>query len=207
MTQIHATRRTVLRGGMIAGIAVYLAPLGSKAYAALFEKRLLTPASWNGADDTLRFRIDGTAKVTGEKIFARDIRARDMPHWPQQQGHALVLRVTQADRIYTGFDLSALDADLMPDRIATAADLERDKLVFPSFYGDDMLLPEGRTPAYLGQAVAILIYHDFVRFRSAKAKLQFNDAAIHYGVRTGPLERDPWGAVRLVREGGAKSVR
>jgi hypothetical protein len=25
----------------------------------------------------------------GAKVFARDIRARDMPHWPQQQSHAL----------------------------------------------------------------------------------------------------------------------
>jgi hypothetical protein len=41
-------------------------------------------------------------------------------------------------------------------------------LEFPDFYGEDMLLPEGRTPAYLGQAVAILIYQDFARFRFAK---------------------------------------
>jgi hypothetical protein len=32
-----------------------------------------------------------------------------------------------------------------------------------------MLLPAGKTPAYLGQAVAILIYRDFARFRFAKA--------------------------------------
>ena len=60
-----------------------------------------------------------------------------------------------------------------------------------------MLLPEGKTPAYLGQAVAILIFHDFARFRFAKEKLQFNDAVIRYGAVTGPLQRDPWGAVPL----------
>ena len=69
--------------------------------------------------------------------------------------------------------------------------------MFPHFYGDDMLLPEGQTPAYLGQAVAILIYHDFARFRFAKYKLQFNDAVIRYGAVTGPLQRDPWGSVPL----------
>ena len=65
-----------------------------------------------------------------------------------------------------------------------------------------MLLPEGKTPAYLGQAVAILIYHDFARFRFAKEKLQFNDAVVRYGAVTGPLQRDPWGASRFVRVGG-----
>lgn len=202
MTRFDPSRRAVLRGGLIAGIAVYLAPLGSKAFAALFEEQLLTSPSWNGADGTLRFRVDGTAKVMGQKVFARDIRARDMPHWPQQQAHALVLRVKHADRIYTGFDLSMLDAGLKPDRIVTAADLARDGLAFPTFYGDDMLLPEGKTPAYLGQAVALLIYRDFPRFHAAKGKLQFNDAVIRYGAVTGPLERDPWGAFRFVRVGG-----
>ena len=140
--------------------------------------------------------------MTGAKIFARDIRARDMPHWPQQQAHALVLRTTLADRLYAGFDLSMLGAELEPDRIVTAADLARDGLAFPDFYGEDMLLPEGKTPAYLGQAVAILIFHDFARFRFAKEKLQFNDSVIRYGAVTGPLQRDPWGAERFVRIGG-----
>ena len=70
-----------------------------------------------------------------------------------------------------------------------------------------MLLPEGKTPAYLGQAVAILIYHDFARFRFAKEKLQFSDAVIRYGAVTGPLQRDPWGASRFVRVGGKTGLR
>jgi CO/xanthine dehydrogenase Mo-binding subunit len=107
-----------------------------------------------------------------------------------------------ADRSYAGFDLSALGSDLAPDRVVTAADLAHDGLEFPDFYGEDMLLPEGRTPAYLGQAVAILIYQDFARFRFAKEKLRFNDAVIRYGAVTGPLQRDPWGSSRFVRVAG-----
>jgi CO/xanthine dehydrogenase Mo-binding subunit len=84
----------------------------------------------------------------------------------------------------------------------TAAELKRDALDFPKFYGEDVLLPEGQTPAYLGQAVAILIYQDFARFRFAKEKLQFNDAVVRYGEVTGPLQRDPWGSSRFVRVGG-----
>jgi CO/xanthine dehydrogenase Mo-binding subunit len=185
------SRRQVLRASFIGGIAVYLAPLGTRAFAALFEDQLLTRPAWNSRDGVLKYRVDGISKVTGEKVFARDIRARDMPHWPRQQSHALVLRVTMADRRYAGFDLSLLGADLKPDRIVTAAELKRDELNFPPFYGEDVLLPEGQTPAYLGQAVAILIYQDFARFRFAKEKLQFNDAVVRYGEVTGPLQRDP----------------
>jgi CO/xanthine dehydrogenase Mo-binding subunit len=196
------SRRQVLRDGLIAGIAVYVAPLGSPAYAALLDERLLTGPAWNGRIDSLKYRVDATSKVTGGKVFARDIRARDMPHWPQQQAHALVLRTTLADRLYAGFDLSVLGSDLKPDRVVTAAELARDGLAFPAFYGEDMLLPTDKTPAYLGQAVAILIFHDFARFRFAKEKLQFNDAVVRYGRVTGPLQRDPWGASRFVRIGG-----
>ena len=64
---------------------------------------------------------------------------------------------TLADRLYAGFDLSMLGAELVPDRIVTAADLARDGLAFPDFYGEDMLLPEGKTPAYLGQAVVAVV--------------------------------------------------
>jgi hypothetical protein len=55
-----------------------------------------------------KFRIDGIAKVTGAKVFARDVRAADMPHWPKQQAHAFILRTTLADRLYEGFVLAVV---------------------------------------------------------------------------------------------------
>ncbi|GAB3628832.1 Putative xanthine dehydrogenase molybdenum-binding subunit XdhA [Pandoraea terrae] len=196
------SRRSFLKVSVVAGVSVYIAPIGSRAFAALFEENNLTPVPWDAATGQAKFRIDGTAKVTGAKIFARDVRAADMPNWPKTQSHAFVLRTTQADRTYEGFDLALLGDDLKPDRVVTATDLARDGLVFPAFYGDDMLLPSGKTPAYLGHAVAILIYHDFARFRFAKDKLKFHDEIIRYGDATGPLERDPWGTFRFVRVGG-----
>src|SRR5262245_50039911 len=143
MSGLRPSRRQVLRASLIGGIAVYLAPLGSRAYAALFEQQELTRPAWNVRDGSLKYRIDATAKVIGDKVFARDIRARDMPHWPQQQGHALVLRVTTADRRYLGFDLSLLGSDLAPDRIVTAADLARDGITFPDYYGDRHAVARG----------------------------------------------------------------
>ncbi|SPS00557.1 xanthine dehydrogenase family protein molybdopterin-binding subunit [Cupriavidus taiwanensis] len=203
MPSFNPSRRTFLKASVVAGVSVYIAPIGGKAFAALFEDKILTPVQWDAKAGAPRFRIDGIAKVTGAKVFARDIRSRDMPHWPQQQSHAFILRATQADRVYTGFDLGVLGDELKPDRVVTADDLARDGVAFPAFYGDDMLLPAGKTPAYLGHAVAILIYHDFARFRFAKDKLKFRDDVIRYGAKTGPLERDPWGTFRFVRVGGA----
>jgi CO/xanthine dehydrogenase Mo-binding subunit len=178
MRELDRSRRGFLKASAIAGLTVIIAPLGSRAFAALFEEKVLTPIQWDAATGSAKFRIDGIAKVTGSKVFARDVRAADMPHWPNQQSHAFILRTTQADRRYEGFDLSLLGDELQPDRIVTAAELARDGLAFPAFYGDDMLLPPGKTPAYLGQAVAMLIYHDFARFRFAKDKLQFRDEII-----------------------------
>lgn len=202
MSKFNPSRRRFIRHLVIAGVTVYLAPLHSKAYAALFEDKILQSPNWDPKTKSLRFRIDARAKAMGQKVFARDIRAKDMPHWPQQQAHAFILRATQADKLFTGIDLSLLGDDLQPDRLVTAEDLARDGLAFPAFYGDDMLLPTGKTPAYLGHAVAILIYHDFARFRFAKDKLKFHDEVIRYGEHTGPLERDPWGTFRFVRVGG-----
>ncbi|MGH8250775.1 MAG: xanthine dehydrogenase family protein molybdopterin-binding subunit [Steroidobacteraceae bacterium] len=196
-------RRDFLKSSVVAGIAVTIATPGSRAFAALFEGERLRPLPWDAATGRIRFRNDATAKVTGEKIFSFDMRARDLPGWPRQQSHAMLLRVTRADRVYAGHNLSPLGAALRPDRIVTAADLARDGVAFPPFYGEDLLLPEGKTPAYLGQAVALLIWRDFPRFRAAKNLLRSRDDLVHWGDETGPLDREPWGSFRYVRVGGA----
>ena len=203
--KVALSRRTFLKAGMVAGVTVYLAPLGGKAFAALFEDKILTPVAWDPKNGQASIRIDGKAKVTGAKVFARDIRAQDMPHWPQQQSHAFILRTTRTDRLYAGIDLSLLGEELKPDRLVTASDLARDGVAFPAFYGTDMLLPEGKQAAYLGHAVAILIYDDFARYRFAKDKLQFQASVLRYGDAVPPMERDPWATFRFVRVGGASS--
>jgi CO/xanthine dehydrogenase Mo-binding subunit len=199
------SRRDFLKCSVVAGITVYVAAPGSAALAALFEKERLRPMPWDPATGRIRYRTDATAKVTGEKLFSYDMRSHDLPGWPREQAHAMLLRLTQADRVYQGFDLSSLPADLQPDRTVTAADLARDGVAFPPFYGEDLLLPEGKTPAYLGQAVALLIWNDFARFRAAKSRLKFRDELIRWGAQTGPVERDPWATFRYVRVGGASA--
>jgi len=197
------SRRDFIKSSVVAGISVYVAAPGSEALAALLEEQRLRPLPWDSKTGRIRYRNDATAKVTGEKVFSFDMRSRDLPGWPQAQAHAMLLRVTHADRVYAGLDPSLVGGKLQPDRIITAAELKNDRIEFPKFYGADMLLPEGATPAYLGQAVALLVWHDFARFRAAKNALKFRDDVLRWGATTGPLERPPWASFRYVRVGGA----
>jgi len=204
MSNRDISRRSFLQGGLIAGVGVTMAPLGSQAFAALMEDRVTTsPQKWMNHDGKARFRNDALSKVCGNKVFARDIRAKDMPGWPAQQGHAMLLKTTKADRIYEGYDLGWLGAELQPDRIVTAADLAKDGIAWPEAHSPDPLLPPGKVPMFIGHPVAILIWSDFERFRQAKRKLQFNDKAIRYGAQAPLYQRDPYGSFRFVRVGGA----
>lgn len=192
MSHERFSRRDFLKVTSISGITVaFLNPVRALSQTNISSHT--TPSlDWREANGGARFRIDGIAKVTGAKVFARDIRAKNMAGWPTKQGHALVIRAVFADREVLGLDMSVLGQDLGPDKLVTAEDLAQDKLVLPKFYGDDMLVKFGTKPAYLGHAVAIFLYADFARFRLAKEKLQFNEKIIRYGNPGTPIERDPW---------------
>ena len=207
MSNRDISRRSFLQGGLVAGVSVTLTPLSTQALAALMENSVTVPSEkWLGNNGKARQRNDALSKVCGSKVFARDIRSKDMPGWPEQQGHAMLLKTIKADRIYDGYDLSWLGADLQPDRIVTAADLDKDGIVFPEEHAPDPLLPEGKVPMFIGHPVAILIWNDFERFRQAKNKLKFNDKAIRYGAKVPFYEGDPYGSFRYVRVGGATSA-
>jgi CO/xanthine dehydrogenase Mo-binding subunit len=204
MSKTELSRRAFLQGSVIAGISISLAPLGSKAFAALFEDQVTAaPQPWYSPDGKARARIDGVSKVSGGKVFARDIRAQDMPGWPRQQGHAMLLKATNIDQLYQGLDLSMLSAELQPDRIVTAADLAKDGIVWPESHGPDPLLPEGRVAMFLGHPVALLIWQDYPRFRQAKGLLKHNQQALRYGAQAPRYQTDPYGSFRYVRVGGA----
>lgn len=199
------SRRSFLKGSAVAGVSAYLAPFGSDAFAALFEDRILSPTQedWQLAESRMRFRLDGIAKVTGGKVFARDIRAKDMPHWPENQSHAFIIRATRCDKRFKDIDLSRLEhAGLMPDRIVTAEDMARDNIEVPQFFGPEFFLPKGETPLYLGYPVAMLIYHDFAHYRLAKNRVRFADDVVIYGEKTELPDKPPYGAFRYIRVGG-----
>ena len=72
MGKLDLSRRGFLKASAMAGLTVIIAPIGSRAFAALFEEKILTPLQWDAANGRALFRVDGIAKVTGAKVFARD---------------------------------------------------------------------------------------------------------------------------------------
>ena len=162
--------------------------------------------AWSGAPGQARFRIEGLAKVSGQKIYARDFRAKDFPHWPQTERMALILRATQAQRRFTGLDLSALQGLATPlfvivqTPIASLSlpqkDLAALKLTLPfSIKGPDgvqqLLVPVGSAPQFYGQPVAILVFENASACRRAKRALQFNPAVVQAGAALAPKEQPP----------------
>src|SRR5690606_17563498 len=185
MTTATFSRRRFLKFGVVSGVSIYMAPfLPKAAQATLLGEQNTRPTPWNASGRQAPFKIDGTRQVTGSKFFVRDIRAKDMPGWPQQQAHAFILRATQADHLYTGLDLQKLGADLQPDILIQAEDLKKAGLELPDYYNDEMLLAAGKTARFLGHPVAILIYKDFDRYRRAKNASQM-PGVVGSGEKTG----------------------
>lgn len=211
MSRFDLSRRSFIKQCVVGGVAVYSAPMlfnAGKANAAMVSDELME--QWKGAGKP-KFRLDGIAKVTGQKIYGRDYRAMDMDGWPDTQHYGFILRANKADHRFEGIDLSAIPENAKPSQIITAATLKNAGIKLPGFFGDKMLLAKGQTPDYLGHAVALLIFNNFASFKAAKTRLQFSDSAVIYGEKT-PLtseSKDPLASWRIVRsegENGANGV-
>jgi CO/xanthine dehydrogenase Mo-binding subunit len=155
---------------------------------------------WNPAA-TGAGRIDGAAKVTGAKLYASDFRAGDLPGWPANTSHAMLIRATDATHVYTGIDLARLRGALKPSVVVTASDLARIGTRVPEFYAGDLFCPVGRTPLYLGQPVALLIFEQFDAFDEARLALR-DVPFVKFGEETGPVAMPYYGARRLTRVAG-----
>ena len=99
----------------------------------------------------------------------------------------MLLRVADATHIYAGLDLSALPGTMKPSVVVTAADLARTGMQVPEYYAGDLLCPVGKTPLYLGQPVALLIFEDFDAFDQARLALR-DETSLKFGEETGPIE-------------------
>ena len=199
---MRISRREFVKSFTASGIALSVSRLAS-AEEPPFAARETMPGleRWNPAATGVG-RIDGVAKVTGAKLYASDFRAADLPGWPRTTAHALLIRAADATHIYTGMDLSRLSGAAKPAVVVTAADLARAGMRVPEFYAGDLLCPVGKTPLYLGQPVALLIFEDFDAFD--QSRLALRDAPVlKFGEETGPVKMPNYGAFRFTRVGGA----
>src|ERR1700729_1114157 len=196
-----SSRREFVKLATASGIALSLSRL-AHAEESGFTARETLPGrqGWNPAA-TGAGRIDGVAKVTGAKLYASDFRAADMPGWPLQTSHALLLRAADATHVYAGLDLSPLSGALKPVAIVTAEDVARMGARVPAFYAGDLFCPVGKTPLYLGQPIALLIFEDFDAFDQARLALRDHTFA-KFGEETGPVEMPNYAAFRFTRLGG-----
>ena len=165
-------RRTLLRMAAVAGVAVAIRPLDAfaQAFSGNVGAQPIGGPAWQSAPGVAKQRIEGFAKVSGAKLYAADFRAADMPGWPATTGHALLVKTTDATHVFEGIDLDLLTPEFRPDRVVLAADLAAAKITVPGFYAGDLLVPAGKTPLYLGQPVALLIWDDFARFSVARER-------------------------------------
>jgi CO/xanthine dehydrogenase Mo-binding subunit len=147
-------------------------------------------------------RVDGIAKATGAKLYASDFRAVDLPGWPADTSHALLVRTADATHIYSGLDLARLGKIAEPSVVVTAEDMKRVGVRVPEFYAGDLFCPIGKTPSYLGQPVALLIFKTFDVFD--KARLALRDGHfLKFGAETGPVPVPNYAAFRFTRIAGA----
>lgn len=195
------SRRAFVKGVTASGIALSLSRLASAEEASFVARETLPGRqNWNPAAAG-KGRIDGVAKVTGSKLYASDFRAADLPGWPAKTSHAILIRAPDATHIYTGLDLARLSGALKPSVVVTAADLARIGARVPEFYAGDLFCPVGRTPLYLGQPVALLIFEQFDAFDQARLKLR-EAGFVRFGEETGAVAMPDYGAYRFTRVAG-----
>ena len=81
----RVTRREFLTSTVAtAGIITVGHRLPSSPALAEASTPASSPAGEVSIERAMPQRIDGLPKVKGEKIYARDLRARDMPGWPRR---------------------------------------------------------------------------------------------------------------------------
>jgi hypothetical protein len=112
----------------------------------------------------------------------------------------MLIRAADATHVYAGIDLSCLSGALKPAVVVTAADLARTGMRVPEFYAGDLLCPVGKTPLYLGQPVALLIFEDFDAFDQARLALR-DQAVLKFGEKTGPVSMPNYGALSFHARG------
>ena len=200
---INWSRRRFLIGSTAAGITLALVPLTARASFVVDETMPAAPG-WSGEGARPpRYRVDGYAKATGAKLYARDFRASDMDGWPDETVHAMLLLAPDATHRFAGTDLSILGPALQPDRVVTAEDLEAAGIRPKGYFSEDLLCPKGKTPDYLGQPVALLIFRGLEEFVTARRILHGSNEVVLFGAQTGAVAKPPYGANRFTRIGGS----
>jgi CO/xanthine dehydrogenase Mo-binding subunit len=111
------------------------------------------------------------------------------------------VRTNNASHVYSGVDLARLNKIAKPSVVVTEEDVRRINARAPQFYAGDLFCPLGKTPLYLGQPLALLVFEKFDEFD--KARLALRDADyLKFGTETGPVKAPNYAAFRFTRIAG-----
>lgn len=192
------TRRSFIK--TVAGVAftVNVIPVTALRAAVSDANVSLNNQGWSAGPGKARYRIDGLAKVTGERVYARDFHASAMPGWPKSEQPVMIVRATHMERLFTGLDLELLPVgaepikvlygDVITDEIVRPNGIERDveldrreevlrgQIKLPDDIRWPFIVPRGARANYYGQPVAFMIFASRAAFRAANKIVQFNPA-------------------------------
>ena len=188
---LHHTRRAFMKSMTVGGTAVAI-----MQWPPALEARMAggdpvqPPASpgWGSVPGQARFRIDGLAKVTGQKIYARDFHASDIPGWPRSAMYVSLLRAVRTDAPFVRVDVDRFPKLIRPSLVILQSDLDKANIKTPWFDGlnfsvtPSLMVERGQMPIYLGQPVAMLFFDDEQTWRAAERQMQFDPGFIEYGV-------------------------
>ena len=192
------SRRAFFEGALVSGIVLSLRRLADAQTPSFLERETLPG---RGGVRPAVGRVDGVAKVTGAKLYASDFRAADLPGWPAETHHALLIRTTDATHVYRGLDLDGLAKFGKAAVVITAEDVARIGVRVPKFYAGDLFCPIGKTPFYLGQPVALMVFDSFDDYDRTRVAI-CDGNYLKFGAETGPLPGENYGAFRFTRVAG-----
>src|SRR4030088_2123232 len=134
---MRPSRREFVKWGTASGISLCLSRLVSAEVPDFITPEALPGRQGGNRAARGAGRIDGVAKITGAKLYASDFRAADLPGWPANTSHALLIRAPDATHVYTGMDLARLNGASKPAVVVTATDLAQIDVRVPEFYAGD----------------------------------------------------------------------
>lgn len=153
---------------------------------------------WSAGPGKARYRIDGLAKVTGQRVYARDFHASAMSGWPNSERPVMIVRAMDMERLFTALDLELLPAEAQPikvlygdqitDQVVRPNQIDRDveldrreevlrsQIDLPGDIRWPFIVPRGERANFYGQPVAFMIFASRAAFRTANKIVQFNPA-------------------------------
>ncbi len=199
---MRPSRREFVKWVTASGIALSLSRLASAEEPDIRGAR--DAAGTTGLESGRHRRRPHRRRRQGHRRQAlrlRFSRRRSARAGRRRPSHAMLVRAPDATHVYTGIDLARLSGALKPSVVVTAADLARIGTRVPEFYAGDLFCPVGKTPLYLGQPVALLIFEKFDAFDQARLALRDGDF-VKFGEETGPVVMPDYGAYRFTRVAG-----